>query len=128
MDDAASKPSARGADGRFGPGNPGRPLGSRNRMSRRIALGLMHHYAAHESEILERLTRFYFADFVRLIGRMLPRGPAEDAVDLESLPPQEVAHITRAVRHALNRVEVGEGTLAEVEAALVGAGIDDADR
>ena len=128
MDDAAHKFPARSPDGRFGAGNPGRPLGSRNRMSRRIALGLMHHYAEHETEILEKLNQYYFTDYVRLIGRMLPRGPAEDAVDLESLPPHEVAQVTRAVRRALNRVEVGEGTLAEVEAALAGAEIDDADR
>jgi hypothetical protein len=127
MDDASSRGPARHPDGRFGPGNPGRPLGSRNRMSKQIALGLMHHYAAHEAEILENLSRYYLADYMRLIGRLLPRAPANDAPDVEIMPPEDVTHVTRAVRRALNRIETGQGSLAEVEAALMGVSLERAE-
>jgi hypothetical protein len=127
MDDASSLGPARRPDGRFGRGNPGRPAGSRNRISGRIALSLLNHYAEHEAEILQRLNQFHFTDYMRLIGRMLPQDPGgNDGPDLESLPPQDVVRITRAVRRALNRIEVGEGTLADVEAALAGVGLDEA--
>ncbi len=76
----------RDANGRFGPGNPGRPHGSRNRMSQRIALGLLRHYAEHEAEILARLSRGHFKDYMRLIGQMLPRDPDVDAPDLDGEP------------------------------------------
>jgi len=112
---------ARYQNGRFGPGNPGRPLGSRNRMSKRIALGILSHYQANEAEILEKLNRFFFPEYIRLIGRMLPRPPAADAPDLETMSPFDVARVTAEVRLALARVEAGEASLAELEAALVGA-------
>ena len=122
MNDASSRAVPRGAEGRFAPGNPGRPVGARNRMSRRIALGLLRHYALNEAEILARLTRGHFAEYMKLIGQMLPRGPDEDWPDLGALPPADAAAVTRAVRAALDRVEAGEASLAEVEAALVGMG------
>ena len=130
MDQASGRgapPSApiRDANGRFGPGNPGRPAGARGRMSRRIALGLLRHYADHEAEILERLSRRYFADYMRLIGQMLPRDPGVEAPDLQTLPPQDAARVTRAVRCALERVEAGQGSLDDVQAALEGLGCSD---
>lgn len=118
MDQASNRGPSRHADGRFGPGNPGRPRGARGKLTRRIALGLLAHYEQHEAEILERLIRSHFDQYMRLIGRMLP--PEPDAMDLESLPPEDVAQITRAVRAALRRVEAGEGSLADIEAALKG--------
>jgi hypothetical protein len=120
MDDASSRGPARHADGRFGPGNTGRPLGSRNRVSKRIALSLLNHYAEHEAEILDRLSRQHFIEYMRLIGRMLPRPPADGQPDLESMPPEDEARVVDAVRAAVERVETGEGTLADVEAALLG--------
>jgi hypothetical protein len=81
MDDASPRGPARHANGRFGPGNSGRPRGARSRMSSKVALGLLQHYAEHEAEILKRLNQFHFSDYMRLIGRMLPQGPGEDDDD-----------------------------------------------
>jgi hypothetical protein len=89
-------------------------------MSRQIALGLLRHYSEHEAEILARLSRNHFAHYIRLIGQMLPSDPEDGG--LEALPPRDAAQVTRAVRAALERVEAGEGSLAEVEAALAGMG------
>ena len=121
LDDTNPTPRgpARHPNGQFGPGNPGKPRGSRNRMSKRIALSLMSHYHAHEEEFLERLSQFFFPEYVRLIGRMLPRDDPARAPELESLDPAEQARIVEAVRAACDRIEAGEGTLADVEAALL---------
>ena len=113
---------ARDANGRFAAGNPGRRPGSRNRMSQEIALGLLRHYAQHEREILTRLKRNHFKDYMRLIGRMLPPEPEEDAPEPEALSAEEVAEVIGAARAALDRLEAGEGSLAEVQAALMGMG------
>jgi hypothetical protein len=120
MDNASAKGPARYPNGRFGPGHTGKPLGSRNRMSKRVALGLLNHYAEHEAEILEKLSGYFFNDYIRLIGRLLPRPAADDALDLEAVPAEEVERVLGAVRAALGRIEAGEGSLADIEAALLG--------
>ena len=120
MDQSSGRGPSRDADGRFLSGNPGRPTGARNRMSRRIALGLLRHYTEREADILSRLHRNHFKDYMRLIGRMLPCEPDEG--ELEALEPQDAAQVARAVRAALERVEAGEGTLDDIQAALEGMG------
>ena len=117
MDDATGRDPSRGARGRFAPGNPGRPPGFPNRMSGRIALGLLRHYVGNEAEFLGRLSRGHFSEYLRLVGRMLPRERASDADDLEP-PPRDVPRTLTAVRAALERVEAGESSLADIEAAL----------
>ena len=81
MDTTSPRGPARHPSGRFGPGNPGKPRGSRNRMSNRVAISLLEHYAEHETEILRKLNQFYFTDYLRLIGRLLPREGDEDEAD-----------------------------------------------
>jgi hypothetical protein len=53
-----------------------------------------------------------------------PRG-APDETELAALPQEDVVRITRAVRAALERVEAGEGSLADIEGALTGPGPDE---
>ena len=91
MDDAPAPSPFRDSHGRFGPGNPGRPPGSRNRMSRQIALSLLRHFTENEAEILERLTRAHLRDYMRLLGRMLPDDPEVETTDIngESSAPDE---------------------------------------
>ena len=123
MDDASGPGPARYANGRFGPGHTGRPRGARNRISRRVALSLLRHYEANEADVLHRLAEYHVKDYMGLIGRMLPR--ASDEVELEAVPPEEAARVTGAVRAALERVEAGEGSLVDIEAALMGEALDD---
>ena len=125
MDHPSGRDPSRDARGRFAPGNPGRPPGFPNRMSGQIAFGLLRHYAGNEAEFLERLSRSHFAEYMRLIGRMLPRDRGADGEDLESAPPRDVARTLRAVRAALERVEAGESSLADIEAALDDMGWDE---
>ena len=108
-------------NGKFAPGNPGRPRGSRNRMSKGIAISLLAHYHAHEEEFLERLSKFFFPEYMRLLGCMLPRDDPAAAPELESLDPADQARVLAAVRDACDRIETGDSSLADLEAALFSA-------
>ena len=122
MDDASGHGPSRDASGRFLPGYGGRPSGARNLMSRRIALGVLRHYEEHEAEILERLRRSYTAEFIRLVGRVAAIGP-EDALDLEPLPPEEVA--SRAELAAARQAEADEAVRKKFREAIYGLSDDD---
>jgi hypothetical protein len=56
MTDLLPSRPARHANGRFGPGNPGRPRGSRNRTSRRMALALLEQFEAQGAEVFASLS------------------------------------------------------------------------
>ena len=58
---------------------------------------------------------------MRLIDRMLARAPCEEPPEFEALPAEEAARVTCAVRAALERIEAGQGSLTDLEAALHGA-------
>ena len=45
------RPSERDANGRFARGNPGRPFGSRNRVSKRVARAILRDFEDEEDEI-----------------------------------------------------------------------------
>jgi hypothetical protein len=113
----------RRSNGQFGPGNPGKPRGAKNRMPRRIAFSLMAHFMANEALFLERLSDFFFKDYMRLLGRLLTRPTDDDGPELpEHLDPAEKARIIANVRAALDRVEAGEADLDTIELALGGCG------
>ena len=114
--------SYRTPDGRFAEGNPGRPLGSRNRVSKRVAMGILGHFEANQDDVLARLKRWWLPEYVRLVARLLPRTVESKGPDLETLGDADVAALVADARAALARIEAGEGTLAELEAALIGAG------
>jgi hypothetical protein len=119
MDDTTPPPrSTHTPNGKFAPGNPGKPRGSRNRMTKGIAISLLAHYHANEAEFLDRLSQFFFSDYMRLLGRMLPRDDPTAGPELEGLAPADQARILAAVRGACDRIEAGEATLADVETAL----------
>jgi hypothetical protein len=119
-DNSNDRGPARYANGRFGPGNPGRRLGSRNRVSTRVSLAILEHFEGRQDEVLEKLARSYVTDYIRLVARLLPRPPRDDAPDLVEVTDEEAIHIAADVRAALDRVEAGEAGLEEVEAALLG--------
>ena len=114
--------SYRTPDGRFAEGNPGRPMGSRNRVSKRVAMGILGHFEAHQNEVLAKLRHWYLPEYVRLVARLLTRTVESKGPDLETLSAADVAALVADARAALARIEAGEGTLAELEAALIGAG------
>ena len=111
-------PIPRDANGRFLPGAPGRPHGARGKASRAVAQAILADFAANQDEVLPRLRRWFLPQYVALIGRLMPRGGDEDFV--AGLEGVDAERLMAAAKVALARIEAGEGTLAELEAALGG--------
>lgn len=111
----------RDAHGRFTAGNKGRPFGSRNRVSKRVARAILADFEAHQDDVLAKLRRWYAPQYVSLVARLLPRVNEGGAgVELDELDAAETAGIAAALRAALERLEAGAGSVAELEAALLG--------
>jgi hypothetical protein len=113
----------RDAHGRFAPGNPGRAFGSRNRLSKRIARAILRDFEATQGEVLAKLKRWYVPQYVALLARLLPRATeGTDSPELDELDAAETARVIGDARAMLDRIDAGEATLAELEAALLGEG------
>jgi hypothetical protein len=112
----------RGADGRFGPGNPGRPLGARGRASRRVARAILSDFEANQEDLLPRLRRWFVPQYVQLVTRLLPRQSEDGASEPEALSEAQLARLISDARAALDRIEAGGGSLGDLEAALLGEG------
>jgi hypothetical protein len=115
---AAFFPMGRAEGGRFGPGNPGRPKGSRNRMTNQLAMALLDDFWRNEEAIIEKARRWFFPQYVQLISRFLPRETQAPAPDFASYSPQERAALVQAARGALAQIERGEAELDDLLAVL----------
>ncbi|HEY3800442.1 MAG TPA: hypothetical protein VGL58_18985 [Caulobacteraceae bacterium] len=111
---------SRDAEGRFARGNPGRPFGSRNRASKRVARAILHDFEAHQAELLPRLRRWFLPQYVALVARLMPRVTEEGGVEIDALSEVETARLVSELRAALDRMDAGGGSLAELESALLG--------
>jgi len=122
IDGSDAPPARRGASGRFAAGNPGRPFGTRNRTSKRVARAILRDFEAHQDELLPRLRRWHVPQYLALVARLLPRVDENGGVELDALDEIETARVIAEVRAALDRVDAGGGGLDEVESALLGEG------
>jgi hypothetical protein len=110
----------RDAGGRFGKGNPGRRRGSRNRMTNHLANALLDDFGVHEAETIERLRRWYFPQYVQLMGRFLPREARETRPDFGDYSAEERAKVAAAARATLDEIERGKAGLDALLAVLEG--------
>ena len=83
----------RNSQGRWIKGNPGRVRGSRNRITRRVAMALLDDFQCYEEENIERLRRWYFPIYVQLMARFLPRETGAGGPDFGSYSPDEMARV-----------------------------------
>ena len=88
-------PGLRDARGRFAPGNPGRPFGTRNRVSARVARAILAEFEVNQDDTLLRLRRWFLPQYVAMVSRLLPRdwegeggdgGGGEDRAGASGLP------------------------------------------
>ncbi|HWE46404.1 MAG TPA: hypothetical protein VG407_10290 [Caulobacteraceae bacterium] len=94
------------------------------RISKRIARSILLNFEADQEATLAKLKRWYVPQYVALLARLLPR-VSEGAESPELDAPEDNADTARVVSQAramLDRIEAGEATLAELEAALLGEG------
>ena len=124
MDGSDDRPTVRDAQGRFAAGNRGRPFGTRNRMSKRVARTILRDFEANQAELLPRLRQWFLPQYLALVARLMPRvseaGGVEVDAPLDTLDEVETAALIAEVRAALDRVDAGEATLAELESAFLG--------
>ena len=86
----------RHANGRFGPGNPGRRAGALNRISHRAAMAILEDFESNGDELLARLRRAYapayFAVLLRFLDRRLQaETPAfDDDAENEAAPTDRI--------------------------------------
>ena len=57
MDGSGHPVTPRDPGGRFSAGNPGRRVGSRNRVSKRVALAILDDFEANQGDLLARTRR-----------------------------------------------------------------------
>jgi hypothetical protein len=110
--------TGRGADGRFGLGNPGRPRGSRNRRTHQLTMALLEDFHSNEEENLQRMRQWFFSDYLRLIGRFLPAHVPQARPDFADYGAEETALVVAAARTVLARIERGEAGLDELLGVL----------
>jgi hypothetical protein len=87
-------------------------------MTNRLAEALLDDFSTFEADNIERLRRYYFEDYVRLMARFLPRVVEPPRIDFSGYGPAETTVVAAEVRLALEAVERGEAGLDAVLAAL----------
>ena len=122
MDGSDFPPPARDRNGRFLAGNPGRPFGSRNRMSKRLARAILRDCEGELDQLLPRMRRFFLPQYIGLVARLLPKVNESGGVDLDGSDEVELASVLSDVRAALDKADRGEATLEDLEAAMLGHG------
>ena len=120
--DGSDDPPVRDRQGRFAAGNPGRVLGSRNRMSKRAARRVLRDFEASFDDVVPRMKRWFLPQYMSLIARLLPRVNETGGADLDANDEIEMARIIGDVRAALDRIECGKATFEDLENAFLGEG------
>jgi hypothetical protein len=110
---------ARYANGRFGPGNPGRRTGARNRVSHRAAMAILRDFELREGEVLERLRKYFTPAYFAILVRMLDRELKIEAPTFEDYSEEELARTVLLARSALNGCADPRTALIELDSALV---------
>ena len=77
---------------------------------------------------MPRLRRWFLPQYLALVARLMPRPMEAGGIELDALSDAEAAKLIADARAALDRIEAGEGTLADLESALLGEGAPDAPR
>jgi hypothetical protein len=106
-------PAGRGrppVEHRFKAGNPGRPRGSRNKLSEQFIAALCADFEEHGVKVIARVRKKDPATYLRVIARLVPQSVLlhNDSGGLHELSDDELAAYLFAVREALN-VRVGAG-------------------
>ena len=109
----------RDARGRFAAGNPGRPFGTRNRVSARVARAILADFEEHQVELLVRMRRWFLPQYAAMVSRLLPRNG--EGWDGEGEAALEAPVTLADFRAVLDRVEASGGTVADLEAMLANA-------
>ncbi len=110
---------ARHADGRFGPGNAGRPRGARNRASQRFLAAVFEDFEAHKEDLLQRHRKAFIGDYMKFIAGLLPRQAESVEVASECCSDAEIAQLAEQARALLASGTDARSAAAQLEAMLL---------
>lgn len=117
MDGSDVPSSGRDARGPFLAGNPGLPVGSRGRTSRRAARAVLLEFEGEMDQLLPRMRRWLLPQYAALVGLLAP-GLEAAGGELGGDDEIETARVVADVRAALAKAGAGEAALAELESAM----------
>jgi hypothetical protein len=104
FDEADGSAPARQANGRFGPGNPGRRLGSRNKLTQRLVTSILADFERNRETVLSHLRAEHAAAYARLVARFLPPGAFGDLDEATPGAPALAGLGREALTEALARL------------------------
>ncbi len=110
---------ARHANGRFGPGNPGRRAGARNRVSHRAAMAILDDFEMHKVDVLKRLRTYHAPAYFAILNRFLDRELKVETPIVDDYDDVELARIVGLARSALTIDQPPRAALLELEGVLV---------
>lgn len=110
---------ARHANGRFGPGNPGRRAGARHRVSHRAAMAILQDFELHKADVLKTLRISYTPAYFAILVRLLDRELKVEAPTFDDYSDAELARTVLLARSALNGYADPRTALLELDSALV---------
>ncbi len=111
---------ARYSNGRFGPGNPGRPAGARNKVSHRAAMAILEDFELRGKAVLERLRSEFTPAYFAVLTRLLDGQLQVDAPTADERSDAEAARVCRLARRAITLNQDPRTALIELEGALGG--------
>jgi hypothetical protein len=118
----SDQPPARHPNGRFGPGNPGRQIGSRNRVAHRVAMKILNDFEEHQDELLDlmrrRDTRTYVGMALKLIPTRIDLARAVEEADAIDWTDVEVVRVIGQVRGVLETTPEGRAAMLELETLI----------
>jgi hypothetical protein len=109
----------RHANGRFGPGNPGRRVGARNRLSHRVVMAILHDFELNKADTLDRLRRYHSPAYFAILTRMLDRELSVEAPGFDDYSEAEVARTLQLARSVFNGCSDPRTALIELDHVLV---------
>jgi hypothetical protein len=125
-DNPLSSPQpARHANGRFGPGNAGRPPGARGRAAHGVTLAILEDFMKHKDAALANARFANPGTYLNAIVRLLPTQAAPGQQDILDWSDAEVDAALDRARAALDSSDGGREALIELEDALLGEGTAD---
>jgi len=107
---------ARYANGRFGPGNPGRRAGSRNRASHWVIMSILRDFEAHKREVLERLRTDHSPQYFNTLARLLPQMLEDEPSGADGYSEAEIAKVIALAPQAHATAPDPRVDLVELEA------------
>jgi hypothetical protein len=116
---SADTPPVRYANGRFGPGNPGRLAGARNRMSHRAVMRILEDFDLHSPVLLDRMRKTFTPAYFEILCRLLEKTPPDEPRDLQDVSDAEAASLLGHVRTCLKVAESPRAALVELDAMLL---------